>query len=354
MSKLTVLRFWMHIDRNVRRTAVLALMLVVFPHIVDAGTVLEGVKARGQLRCGVSEGIPGFSERDVDGRWRGFEVDFCRAVAAAVLGDPEKVEFVPLRASTRLPALQSRKVDLLLRNTTWTLTREAVLKVQFPGILFYDGQGFMVPAAANIVTPADLDGATICIEKGTTHRRNLEEYFRANGWSVEPLVIDSASEAAQALFVGRCRAYTSDAAQLAAMRQWAPKDARDFVILPERISKEPLSPVVWGGDPEWTTLVRWVLNILILAEEQGVTRDNLDAVIAENRNPLVRRATDEQEMIARSLGIPALWGARVLRAVGNYGEMYERNVGRDSQLDIERGLNRLWTQGGLHYAPPID
>ncbi|MFZ1956068.1 MAG: amino acid ABC transporter substrate-binding protein [Desulfobacterales bacterium] len=344
----------MHIDRNVWRTAVLALMLVVFPHIVDAGTVLEGVKARGQLRCGVSEGIPGFSERDVDGRWRGFEVDFCRAVAAAVLGDPEKVEFVPLRASTRFPALQSRKVDLLLRNTTWTLTREAVLKVQFPGILFYDGQGFMVPAAANIVTPADLDGATICIEKGTTHRRNLEEYFRANGWSVEPLVIDSASEAAQALFVGRCRAYTSDAAQLAAMRQWAPKDARDFVILPERISKEPLSPVVWGGDPEWTTLVRWVLNILILAEEQGVTRDNLDAVIAENRNPLVRRATDEQEMIARSLGIPALWGARVLRAVGNYGEMYERNVGRDSQLDIERGLNRLWTQGGLHYAPPID
>jgi general L-amino acid transport system substrate-binding protein len=344
----------MHIDRNVWRTAVLALILVVFPHIVDAGTVLEGVKARGQLRCGVSEGIPGFSERDGDGRWRGFEVDFCRAVAAAALGDPERVEFVPLRASTRFPALQSRKIDLLLRNTTWTLTREAVLKVQFPGILFYDGQGFMVPAAANIVTPADLDGATICIEKGTTHRRNLEEYFRANGWSVEPLVIDSASEAAQALFVGRCRAYTSDAAQLAAIRQWAPKDPRDFVILPERISKEPLGPVVWGGDPEWTTLVRWVLNTLILAEEQGVTRDNLDAVIAENRNPLVRRATDEQEMIARALGIPALWGARVLKAVGNYGEMYERNVGRDSQLDIERGLNRLWTQGGLHYAPPID
>ena len=343
----------MHIDRNVWRTAVLALILVVFPHIVDAGTILEGVKVRGQLRCGVSEGIPGFSERDGDGRWRGFEVDFCRAVAAA-LGDPEKVEFVPLRASTRFPALQSRRIDLLLRNTTWTLTREAVLKVQFPGILFYDGQGFMVPAAANIVTPADLDGATICIEKGTTHRRNLEEYFRANGWSFEPLVIDSASEAAQALFVGRCRAYTSDAAQLAAMRQWAPKGPRDFVILPERISKEPLGPVVWGGDPEWTTLVRWVLNTLILAEEQGVTRDNLDAVIAENRNPLVRRATDEQEMIARALGIPALWGARVLRAVGNYGEMYERNVGRDSQLDIERGLNRLWTQGGLHYAPPID
>jgi general L-amino acid transport system substrate-binding protein len=344
----------MQIDRVFWPITVLVLMVAVFPRVVDAGTVLEGVKARGQLRCGVSEGIPGFSERDVDGRWRGFEVDFCRAVAAAVLGDPEKVDFVPLRASTRFPALQSRKIDLLLRNTTWTLTREAVLKVQFPGILFYDGQGFMVPASANIATLADLDGATICIEKGTTHRRNLEEYFHANHWSVETLVIDSVSDAAQAFFAGRCRAYTSDAAKLAAMRQQAPRDARDFVILPDRISKEPLGPVVWGGDPEWTTLVRWVLNILILAEEHGVTSDNLDLVIAENRNPLVRRSTVEQEMIARSLGIPALWGARVLKAVGNYGEMYERNVGRDSPLDIERGLNHLWTHGGLHYAPPID
>lgn len=344
----------MQIDRFFWRIAVLVLMLALSPRIVAGGTVLEGVKARGQLRCGVSEGIPGFSERDADGRWRGFEVDFCRAVAAAVLGDPEKVDFVPLRASTRFPALQSRKIDLLLRNTTWTLTREAVLKVQFPGILFYDGQGFMVPAAANVDTLADLDGATICIEKGTTHRRNLEEYFLANDWSVKPLIIDSVREAAQAFFAGRCQAYTSDAAKLAAIRQWAPTDAQDFVILPERISKEPLGPVVWGGDPEWITLVRWVLNILILAEEHGVTRDNLDAVIAENRNPLVRRSTGEQEMIARSLGVPALWGARALRAVGNYGEMYERNVGRDSQLNIERGLNRLWTQGGLHYAPPID
>jgi general L-amino acid transport system substrate-binding protein len=344
----------MQIDRVIRRIAVLVLILALSPRIVAGGTVLEGVKARGQLRCGVSEGIPGFSERDVDGRWRGFEVDFCRAVAAAVLGDPEKVQFVPLRASTRFPALQSRKIDMLLRNTTWTLTREAILKVQFPGILFYDGQGFMVSAAANIATPADLDGATICIEKGTTHLRNLEEYFHANDWSVEPLVIDSVNDAAQAFFAGRCLAYTSDAAKLAAMRQQAPNGARDFVILPERISKEPLGPVVWGGDPEWATLVRWVLNILILAEEQGVTSDNLDAVIAENRNPLVRRSTYEQEMITRSLGISALWGARVLRAVGNYGEMYERNIGRESPLNIERGLNRLWTQGGLHYAPPID
>ena len=204
----------MKIDRTVCCAAMLVLTLAVLPR-VEAGEVLNSVKVRGQLRCGVSEGIPGFSERDADEHWRGLDVDFCRAVAAAVLGDADKVEFVPLSASTRFPALQSRRIDLLLRNTTWTLTREAVLKVQFPGILFYDGQGLLVPAAAGIKTVADLDGATVCVEKGTTHQRNLEAYFKAKGWSVEPLVIDSAPEAAQAFFTGRCRAYASDAAQLA-------------------------------------------------------------------------------------------------------------------------------------------
>lgn len=341
----------MKIDWTVCGAALLVLTLAVLPW-VEAGEVLNGVKARGQLRCGVSEGIPGFSEQDADGRWRGFDVDFCRAVAAAVLGDPNKVELVPLLASTRFPALQTRRIDLLLNNTTWTLTREAVLKVQFPGILFYDGQGFMVPAKmANL---ADLDGATICVERGTTHQRNLEAYFEARGGSVKPLLIDSAPEAAAALFAGRCRAYTSDASLLAAMRLRAPSDAGAFAILPERISREPFSPAVWGGDPEWATVIRWVLNVLILAEEYGVTRDNLDAVVAENRNPLVRRTADERDRIARALGIEPGWGIRAMRAVGNYGEIYERNVGRDSPLQIERGLNRLWNQGGLHYAPPID
>lgn len=341
----------MKIDWTVCGAALLVLAFAILPR-VEAGEVLNGVKARGQLRCGVSEGIPGFSEQDADGRWRGFDVDFCRAVAAAVLGDPNKVELVPLLASTRFPALQTRRIDLLLNNTTWTLTREAVLKVQFPGILFYDGQGFMVPAKmANL---ADLDGATICVERGTTHQRNLEAYFEARGGSVKPLLIDSAPEAAAALFAGRCRAYTSDASLLAAMRLRAPSDAGAFAILPERISREPFSPAVWGGDPEWATVIRWVLNVLILAEEYGVTRDNLDAVVAENRNPLVRRTADERDRIARALGIEPGWGIRAMRAVGNYGEIYERNVGRDSPLQIERGLNRLWNQGGLHYAPPID
>ncbi len=334
-------------------TVLLTLALVIW-HQAEAGEVLKGIQSRGELRCGVSEGIPGFSERDAHGRWRGLDVDFCRAAAAAVLGHPDKVEFVPLRASTRFPALQSRRIDLLLNNTTWTLTREAVLKVQFPGILFYDGQGFMVAANAGIDTVADLDGATVCIEKGTTHRRNLSTYFEVNGGSVKPLVIDSASGAAAALFAGRCRAYSSDAGQLAAMRLRVPKDSPGFVILSERISREPLSAAVWGGDPEWATVIRWVLNVLILAEEYGVTRDNLDALIADNRNPLVRRTADERDRIARALRIEPGWGIRAIRAVGNYGEIYERNVGRDSPLKIERGLNRLWNQGGLHYAPPID
>jgi general L-amino acid transport system substrate-binding protein len=340
-------------DWTVGCAALLVLTLAILPR-VEAGEVLGGVKTRGQLRCGVSEGIPGFSERDADGHWRGLDVDFCRAVAAAVLGNPEKLELVPLRASTRFPALQSRRIDLLLNNTTWTLTREAALKLQFPGILFYDGQGFMVAANAGIDTVADLNGETICVEKGTTHQRNLATYFEVNGGSVKPLVIDSASEAAAAFFAGRCRAYTSDAGQLAAMRLRAPENSPTFVILPERISREPLSAVVWGGDPEWSTVVRWVLNVLILAEEHGVTRENLDTVIAENKNALVRRSATERDMIARVLGIEPGWGIRAVRAVGNYGEIYERNVGRDSPLKIERGLNRLWNQGGLHYAPPID
>ena len=341
----------MKIHWTVCCSAMLVLTLAVLPRL-EAAEVLNVVKARGQLRCGVGEGIPGFSEQGADGRGRGFDVDFCRAVAAAVLGDADKVELVALSTSTRFPALQTRRIDLLLNNTTWTLTREAVLKVQFPGILFYDNQGFLVPA--NIATLADLDGATICVERGTTHQRNLEAYFEAKGGSVKPLLIDSAPEAAAALFAGRCRAYTSDASLLAAMRLRAPGDPQAFVILPERISREPFSPAVWGGDPEWATVIRWVLNVLILAEEYGVTRDNLDAVIAENRNPLVRRTAAETNSIARSLGIEPGWGIRALRAVGNYGEIYERNLGGGSPLKIERGPNRIWTQGGLHYPPPVD
>lgn len=334
-------------------TAMLILSLIIVPG-AEAGEVLAGVKARGQVRCGVSESTPGFSEMDSAGVWHGLDVDFCRAVAAAVLDDPDKVAFVPVSTSARFPVLQMHRIDLLLGNTTWTLTREAVLKVQFPGILFFDGQGFMVPAAANLTTLADLNGATICVEKGTTNQRNLTYSFKMKGWSLKPLVVDSAAKAAAALFAGDCHAYTADSAQLAAMRLLAENGPQEFVILPERISNEPISPVVWGGDQEWTSLIRWVLNVLILAEQYGIGRDNLDAVIAEGSSPLLRATEDERELLARSMGVTPGWGQRIVRAVGNYGEIYERNVGRDSPLKIERGLNRLWNQGGLHYAPSLD
>ena len=336
-----------------RVTVVLATALLAASAF--AGSDLDAVKARGTLRCGVSEGIAGFSQRDASGRWTGFNVDFCRAVAAAVLGDPAKVQFTALKASNRFPALQSKTIDLLMRNTTWTLTREVLLKMEFPAVLFYDGQGFLVPKSAGVNTLDDLDGATVCVEKGTTHEPRLPDYFRMRGRSVTPLVIDSATEVAKAFFAGRCKAYTSDVAQLAAARARAPGGPEAFVILPERISKEPLGPVVRAGDVEWVSLVRWVAHVLVAAEEHGVTRGNLDAMVRQMQGSAGGRVFSGKDVrVARALGVPADWAARVIRTTGNYAEMYERNLGPSSGLGFERGLNRLWTQGGLLYAPPMD
>jgi general L-amino acid transport system substrate-binding protein len=320
----------------------------------QAGEVIAGIKARGELRCGVSEGIAGFSERDQAGRWTGLDVDFCRAVAAAVLGDAKKVSFVPLKSSTRFPALKAGRIDLLLRNTTWTFAREVGLNVQFPAVLLYDGQAFLVPKSARIAKVVDLRGVTVCVEKGTTHIDNLADYFALRGQTVKPLVIDSAQEVAQAFFAGRCQAYTSDASQLAAVRLRAPGGAQAFKILPERISKEPLAPVVLQGDPEWTTLVRWVLYALILAEEQGITRDNLAAEIKKRKVKIWNIVSSKHVNYGQLLGVHKDWALRAIAAVGNYGEMYERNLGSGSPLKIERGLNRLWNDGGLMYAPPVD
>jgi general L-amino acid transport system substrate-binding protein len=321
---------------------------------VCAGNVLDAVKARDRLYCGVGEAIPGFSERDASGKWSGFDVDFCHAVAAAVLGDSDKVEFVPLTASMRFPALQSGKIDLLLRHTSWTLTREAVLKVRFPAVLFYDSQAFLVPTKSGITTIAELDGAAVCVEKGTTSILNMKDYFSARGLSVNPIVIDSPVEIAAALSDGRCAACTGDASQLVAMRLQAPGGPSAFNILPESISREPLCPVVWGGDPEWATIVRWVLYALILAEESGVTRDNVNSAIPEKNLRALRLLRGEQDKVAKAMGVRTDWAVLAVKAAGNYGEMYERNLGRGSPLNIERGLNRLWTEGGLMYAPPIE
>ena len=317
-----------------------------------AGETIAQVKSRGTLRCGVSDGILGFSAKDASGRWSGLDADFCRAVAAGVLGDPEKVTFVPLRASARFPALRSRAIDLLARDTTWTLAREAGLKVQFAGVLLYDGQAFMVPATSPVKSTAQLKGATVCVEKGTTHEGNLVEYFKGRGMPVTPVVIDSTTEVADAFFAGRCRAYTSDASQLAAVRSRAPA-GRAFRILPERISKEPLAPAVLSGDDDWLTLVRWVLFALVAAEEQGITQDSVRGPRDPAREAGVRKALGADGELAKALGTDPDWTLRVVQSVGNYGEMFERNLGAKSPLKLERGLNRLWTQGGLMYAPPV-
>lgn len=319
----------------------------------DAGETLVGVKARKVVRCGVSEGIPGFSARNAAGRWVGLEADFCRAVAAAALGDGEKVRFVPLKASERFPALQSGAVDLLARNTTCTLGREAGLMVMFPGIIFYDGQAFMVPASSGIRELRQLDGATVCVEKGTTHQQYLADYFTAHGIRYRPLVIDSSTAVADALFAGRCRAYTSDASQLAAARLRIPDGARKYVILPQRISREPIGPVVRRGDDDWYTLVRWVLFALIAAEEAGVTAENAAGLRDAAANPALRRALGAGGGFGRQMGVDDDWALRAVRSVGNYGQMYERNLGPRSALPLDRGLNRLWSKGGLLYAPPL-
>jgi general L-amino acid transport system substrate-binding protein len=315
------------------------------------GETIAQVKSRGTLRCGVSEGIPGFSMQNAKGRWTGLDVDFCRAVAAAALGDAEKVTFVPLRASARFPALRAGQIDVLSRNTTWTLLREAGLKIQFAGVLFYDGQGFMVQAKSRIKTTAGLKGATVCVEKGTTSVRHLEDYSSERGLAIKPLIFDSVVDVTDAFFTGKCQALTSDVSQLAAVRLRAPGGAQTMAILPERISKEPLGPALRAGDEDWFTLVRWVLFGLIELEEVGVSGANFTKQTKEK--PELKRAVGASDEVSKMLGIAPGWGLRVLNSVGNYGEMYERNVGAASPLKIERGLNRLWTQGGLMYAPPL-
>ncbi|AUT71387.1 amino acid ABC transporter substrate-binding protein [Paraburkholderia hospita] len=334
--------------------AVLAVCLVLVAVSTSAcaadGDTLAQVRARGVVRCGVSEGVQGFSIKDRSGLWSGIDVDFCRAVAAAALGDPSKVAYVPLRASARFPALMEGMIDLLARNTTWTLRREAALKVQFAGVLFYDTQGFLVRRPGGIQTAAELKGATVCVEKETSTLVHLRDYSADNRLEIMPLEIDSAIEARRAFFAGRCSAYAADSAQLAAVRIEAPDGPQSVQILPERIAKEPLSPAVRGGDQSWLTLVRWVLFALVAAEELGVTRDNLQSRLSE---AAIRRALADGDESDRSLGVERGWRVRAVQSVGNYGEMFDRNLGPRTSLKLDRGLNRLWTQGGLMYAPPF-
>ncbi|MEL7173733.1 MAG: amino acid ABC transporter substrate-binding protein [Pseudomonadota bacterium] len=317
-----------------------------------AGT-LEDVKAKGHVQCGVSTGIAGFAFTDANGEWDGFDVGVCRAVAAAVFGDPTAVKFTPTTGKTRFTALASGEVDMLARNTTWTFTRDVDLKFTFVGVNYYDGQGFMVPASLGVSSAKELDGATVCIQTGTTTELNLADFFRVNGMSYEPVPIETNAEAQQKYLAGACDVYTTDASGLAATRA-SFEDPSAHVVLPEIVSKEPLGPLVRHGDDEWGDVVRWTLNALIAAEEYGVTSANLaDMASAAGDNPEINRLLGTEGELGPKLGLAQDWAVKVIEAGGNYGELFDKHIGPDTPIGLARGLNAQWTEGGLLYAPPF-
>ncbi|MFW6345254.1 MAG: amino acid ABC transporter substrate-binding protein [Halomonas sp.] len=318
---------------------------------VAQATTLEETRDRGAVQCGVSDGLPGFSAPDDAGEWQGLDVDMCRAVAAAVLGDAEAVRYVSLNAVERFTALQSGEADLLSRNTTWTTTRDTTLGLNFAGTNFYDGQGFLVSTDLGISSALELDGAAICVQSGTTTELNLADYFRANGMEFDPIVFDTSEQTVGGFEAGRCDVLTSDTSQLAALRiQLAEPDAS--MILPEVISKEPLGPVVRQGDDQWYNIVKWSLFAMLNAEEMGITSDNVDEML-ESEDPNIARLLGQDGNYGEGMGLSADWAYNIIKQVGNYGETFDRNVGMDSPLEIERGINALWTEGGIQYAPPI-
>ncbi len=314
---------------------------------------LDDVKERGKLNCGVATGLAGFAAPDASGRWEGFDVSVCRAVAAAVLGDGDAVEFVPTTGKTRFTALASGEIDMLARNTTWTFSRDVDLKFEFVGVNYYDGQGFMVPSELGVTSASELDGATVCIQTGTTTELNLADFFRANNISYEPVPIETNGEAQQQYVAGACDVYTTDASGLAATRATF-EDAKDHVVLPEIISKEPLGPLVRHGDNAWGDIVRWTLNALIAAEELGVTSDNVASLASSpTNNPEVNRLLGTEGNLGEMLGLDADWAVSAIQAGGNYGEIFATNIGEDTAIGLARGLNAQWTDGGLLYAPPF-
>ena len=316
-----------------------------------AGT-LDDVKARGKLNCGVTTGLVGFAAPDANGVWNGFDVGMCRAVAAAVFGDPTAVEFVPTTGKTRFTALASGEVDMLARNTTWTFTRDVDLKFEFVGVNYYDGQGFMVPKELGVTSAKELDGATVCIQTGTTTELNLADFFRSNNISYEPVPIETNAEAQQQYLAGACDVYTTDASGLAATRA-SFEDPTAHVVLPEIISKEPLGPLVRHGDNEWGDVVRWTLNALVAAEELGVTSANIDELAKGTNNPEINRLLGSEGTLGEMLGLSADWAVKAIKAGGNYGELFEKNIGENTPIGLARGLNAQWTDGGLLYSPPF-
>ncbi|MGO3055339.1 MULTISPECIES: amino acid ABC transporter substrate-binding protein [Halomonadaceae] len=312
---------------------------------------LEDTVERGAVQCGVSDGLPGFSAPDGDGNWQGLDVDVCRAVAAAVLGDADAVNYISLNAVERFTALQSGEVDVLSRNTTWTTTRDTTLGLNFAGVNFYDGIGFMVSRDLGISGADELDGAAICIQTGTTTELNVADYFRANDMQFDPIVFDTSEQTVGGFQAGRCDVLTSDTSQLAALRIQL-DDPEGAVILPDIISKEPLGPVVRQGDDTWFNIVKWSLFAMLNAEEYGVTSENVDDMTS-SENPDIARLLGQDGNYGEGMGLEADWAYNIISQVGNYAESFERNVGMGSPLEIERGANALWNQGGFQYAPPI-
>ncbi|MEM1430283.1 MAG: amino acid ABC transporter substrate-binding protein [Pseudomonadota bacterium] len=313
---------------------------------------LSEVQERGVLNCGVNTGLVGFAAPDAEGEWEGFDVSLCRAVAAAVLNDASAVEFVPLTGKTRFTALASGEIDMLSRNTTWTFSRDVDLKFEFVGINYYDGQGFITRRDLGVSSARELDGATICIQTGTTTELNLADFFRSNNISYEPVPIETNAEALQQYNAGACDVYTTDASGLAASRATF-ETPGDHVILPEIISKEPLGPLVRHGDNDWGDVVRWTLNALVAAEELGVTSANIDELTSGTDNPEINRLLGTEGTLGEMLGLEADWAVDAIKAGGNYGEIFERNIGENTPIGLSRGLNAQWTDGGLLYAPPF-
>ncbi|EKS39995.1 amino acid ABC transporter substrate-binding protein [Afipia clevelandensis] len=316
----------------------------------DRGT-LQGVKDRGTLSCGVSQGLPGFSAPDDKGNWTGLDVDVCRALAAVIFNDPSKVKFVPLSAKDRFTALQSGEIDVLSRNSTWTLSRDTSLGLNYTGITYYDGQGFMIRKSLKVNSALELNSASICVQTGTTNEQNVSDYFKGNNMKYELIAFGTADEAIKAYESGRCDVFTSDVSQLYAERLKL-ASPNDHAVLPEVISKEPLGPVVRHGDDQWFDIVKWTLFAMINAEEYAITQKNVDEM-AKSSKPELKRIFGTDGNLGEQLGLTKDWVTRIIKATGNYGESFDRNVGAGSKLGIARGLNKLWNQGGLQYAPPI-
>jgi general L-amino acid transport system substrate-binding protein len=317
-----------------------------------AGPTLDGVKSRGVVTCAANTGLAGFGMPDQQGDYKGLDADTCRAVAAAVLGDAKKVKFVPTTTQQRFTVLQSGEADILTRNTTWTALRDTEQGLNFAPVTYYDGQGFMVPKKAGIKSAKELDGATVCVQPGTTTELNLADYFRTNHMTFKPLVVEKLAEVENAFFSGRCDAYTTDRSGLAATRAGKASNPDDYVILPEIISKEPLAPAVRHGDDEWFDIVKWTIYAMIGAEEKGITSASVDEALKSD-DPDVKRMLGVTPGIGKALHLDEKWAYNVIKQVGNYGEVFERNVGSKTPLKLDRGVNALWTQGGLMYAMPF-